>query len=189
MWPSSEPMESADVISSSAVRAKSTAASRTSSATGAVWSSTVWISGPVSADSVMSSGSGIQFFCNFPQHGCNLATVRALGIAAAAQVGANAIEELHEVFDDDRHVVGRLAVELGHARRGLDDSHGERLRAALAIGNTELQLGTGLDRGSRGQRRSVEKDLVAVIGCDEAEAFFLVVELDLAGGHLDLAVV
>jgi hypothetical protein len=33
----------------------------------------------------------------------------------------------------------------------------------------------------------VQEDFLAVIGADEAEALLLVVELDLAGGHVNLA--
>src|SRR5690606_15344104 len=60
----------------------------------------------------------------------------------------------------------------------------ERLRPALAVRDAELELHAALDGDARGNRRGMEEDLLAVIGADEAEALLVVIELDLAGGHV-----
>src|SRR5665647_220833 len=164
MWPTGSPIVSAGVISRSAARATSTAAS-----------------------SISSAGSSIELLGNLAQHGCDLVAVRAFRVPAAPQVGADAVEQPHQVLDDDRHVVGRLAAELGQAGRRLEHTHGQRLGTALAVGDAEFELRARLDRHAGGQGRSVQEDLLAVIGTDEAKTLLLVVELDLAGRHVDLA--
>src|SRR5690606_20484965 len=62
---------------------------------------------------VGSMGSGVEFIRYLAQHRGDLLAVRAARVAAATQVAADAVEQLHEVFDDDRHVVGGLAGALG----------------------------------------------------------------------------
>jgi hypothetical protein len=57
------------------------------------------------------------------------------------------------------------------------------LRAALALGDAELEPGARTYGRAGGKSGCVEEDLLAVIGADEAESLLLVVELDLAGGH------
>src|SRR5690606_36517993 len=87
-------------------------------------------------------------------------------------------------FDDDRHVVGRLAVGLGQARRRVEEAHRQRLRTAAPVGDAELDPRALAGRGGAvGQGGGVQEDVLAVIGRDEAEPLLVVVEPDLAGGH------
>src|SRR5690554_70777 len=160
--PAGSPMVAAGVMSSSATRANSKSAAEASEA----------------------ADSGIQLVRDLAQHGRNLPAVRGLRVATALQVAADAVEQLHQVFNDDRHVVGRLAAHLGEAGRGVENSCRQRLRTALAVSDSELQSGAGPHgRGSGWQGRGVQEDFLAVIGTDEAEALLFVVELNLAGRH------
>src|SRR5690606_26324628 len=52
------------------------------------------------------------------------------------------------------------------------------------VGDTELEFGARLDRDTGWQSGGVQEYFAAVIARDEAEALFLVVELDPAGRHL-----
>src|SRR5918994_6647737 len=67
-----------------------------------------------------SIGSGIELVGDLAQHSGDLLGMRTARVATAAQVTADVVQQLHEVFDDDRHVVGRLASSLGKARRGFE---------------------------------------------------------------------
>src|SRR5690554_8218813 len=67
------------------------------------------------------SDSGIQFFRDLAQHGRDLAAVARLWVTPALQVAADSVEQLHQIFDDDRHVVSRLATHLGEAWRCIED--------------------------------------------------------------------
>jgi hypothetical protein len=61
---------------------------------------------------------------------------------------------------------------------------GQRLLAALALGDAELHPLAGLERGEAGrERRGVDEDVAAVVLREEAEALLGVVPLDLAGRH------
>src|SRR3954471_15367184 len=156
-------------------------------------------SAPTSASAVISSraaratstvvltASRIQVVGDLAQNGGDLRAVRLVWIAAAAQSGADAVEQLDQVFDHDRHVVGRAPRELAQTRGGIEHPHRERLGALLAVGDAELEAAARAHDGARRKRRSVQEDLLAVVGRDEAEAFVFVVELDLAGGHGDLS--
>src|SRR6185312_9346145 len=164
--PAFAPTASAVVISSRAARARSKSASVAPVA--------------VSAFATL----GIQLICDLAEHRGNSSAVVALGVASALEVRADAVEKLHEVFDDHGHVIRWPAVQLGEARRSLEKSHRKRLRTTLAIGDAELELGAGLHRSDPGwQRRGVQEDLLAIIRTDEAEALLVVVKFDLAGGH------
>src|SRR5690554_136807 len=158
-------MVAAGVMSSSAARASSKSAADATE--------------PGSA-----SDSGIQFFRDLAQLGRDLAAVARLGVTPALQVAADAVEQLHPVFNDDRHVVSRLATHLGEARRCIEDARRQCLGTALAVSNSEFEPSAGPDRGGSGwQGRGVQEDLLAVIRTDEAEALLFVVELNLAGRH------
>jgi hypothetical protein len=76
-----------------------------------------------------------------------------------------------------------FAVALGEAHGSVEHPHRERLQAALAVGDAELEARAGLHDRSRGEGRGVQEDVLAVIGGDEAETLLVVVEPDLAGGH------
>ncbi|OEI67496.1 hypothetical protein Cus16_2937 [Curtobacterium sp. ER1/6] len=111
-------------------------------------------------------------------------TLAVLRVVTAAEVPADPVELLHEVLDDHRHVVRRAPGALRQRRLGLEQPHGERLRALLALHDAVLQARAGLDRGgSVRQRGRVQEHGFAVVAGDEPEALLLVVELDLAGGH------
>src|SRR4051794_14789362 len=124
-------MVASGVISASALSASGTAARSSSSATSSASTSASTsaeaspspptapsTSTPPSATSTSSSSpsSSIQVVRDLAQHGRDLRAVRLVGVLPAAQVGADAVEQLHEVFDDDRHVVRGFALQLHEAR-------------------------------------------------------------------------
>src|SRR4051812_10820212 len=109
-------MVASGVISASALSASGTAARSSSSATGSASASagtststsppaapSTWTPLSVPKTSSSSPSSGIQVVRDLAQHGRDLRAVRLVGVLPAAQVGADAVEQLHEVFDDDRH--------------------------------------------------------------------------------------
>src|SRR6478609_6518251 len=123
MWPSGSPMVSSGVISASALSASGAAARSTSSASTSTPASAS-ASAPSTSTSTPPSGtsmsrsspsSGIQVVRDLPQHRRDLRAVRLVGGLAAAQVSADAVEELDEVGDDDRHVGSRFALQLREA--------------------------------------------------------------------------
>src|SRR6187431_2744960 len=125
--------------------------------------------------------SGVEVIRDLAQDRSDLLRVCAARVPPAAEVAADVVEELHEVFEDDRHVVGGLASTLGETDGSLEDADGEGLKAALAVGDAELEPGALFGcRSSGGQGRGVQEDVLAVITRDEAEALLLVVEPDLA---------
>src|SRR4051812_1836594 len=69
----------------------------------------------VSLRSVTSTASGIQIVGDLAQNRGDLAAVGLVGVATATKPGADAVEQLHQVLDDDRHVVGRATGQLAEA--------------------------------------------------------------------------
>jgi len=106
-----------------------------------------------------------------------------VGVATSTKVSTGAIEELQEVFHDDGHVFRAFTPQTGSG--SIEDSHAERLSAALTFGDTEFHTRSRFDDVSGFQRRGVQKDFLTLIRVDEAEAFVMVIKLDLAGGHVD----
>ena len=82
-------------------------------------------------------------------------------------------------------VVRRPPVALAERRRRVEHAYTERLSTLLAVGDAELEPAARLDRGPGRKRRRVQEHLGAIVGRDEPEALVFVVELDLAGGHVD----
>src|SRR3954467_7061772 len=86
-------------------------------------------SAPTSASAVISSRaaratstvvltvSRIQVVGGLAQNACDLRPLRLVRVAAAAQSGTDAVEQLDQVFDHDRHVVGGSPRQLAEARR------------------------------------------------------------------------
>ena len=106
-------------------------------------------------------------------------------VVAALEARPDAVEKADEVFDDDRHVISRLAVEFDDSG-GLKNANAHCLWATLAISNRKLDACARANRDAVGQSGCVKKHFVAFIGCNEAEAFVVIVKLDLAGGHEEL---
>src|SRR5690606_25030587 len=104
-------------------------------------------------------------------------------IAPTAQVTADPIEELHQILDDDGHVISGLTLRLCQRDWSLENPDRKRLQTAFTVGDAELYAGTCLHCGVCGQGGCVQKDILTVIAGDEAESLFVVVEPDLAGGH------
>src|SRR6195952_2597740 len=77
------PMLASGVISSSPARARSTMGEASSGST----------------------SSGVQVVGDLAEHRGDLRPVGLVGVAAATQRRTDAVEQLHEVFDHDRHVV------------------------------------------------------------------------------------
>src|ERR1700704_531214 len=119
------PTVAAGVTSSRAALARSTASRSAASAA-------IPASGEIGA-----SSSGIQVVRNTAEHSRDLGAVRLIGVLASLEVRSDAVEELHEVLDDDRHVVGRLATHLHEAGWRIQYAHRQRLRTALAVGDAE----------------------------------------------------
>src|SRR5690606_33831276 len=99
------------------------------------------------------------------------------------------VEELHDVLDDDDHLVGRLAVAGlaagGDARGRVDEVDGHRLGATAPLDDGELDALAVLEsRHTLRQRARGHKDVAALVAADEAEPLVGVEELDLAGGHV-----
>ena len=106
-----------------------------------------------------------------------------IGVASSTKVTAGAIEEFQEVLHDDRHVLSALTAQ---TRSGsIENSHTQCLSAALTFRDTEFHPRSRFDDVSWFQRRGVQKDFFTLIRMDEAEAFVVVIKLDLAGGHVD----
>src|SRR5690554_4334717 len=73
----------------------------------AVLAASVSAAEPAAADE-----SDIQFVRYLAQHRGDLAAVAGFWVTATAQVPANSIHELHQVFDNDRHVIRWLTAHL-----------------------------------------------------------------------------
>src|SRR5450631_913713 len=136
----------------------------------------------------LSSALLVEIVGDDAQHSGHVVAGRLFGIAIAAQSVRNAVEQLDEVFDDDDHFVGLLALRrrdcLHDGRRGVEDADRQRLLAPLALGHTELDPAARLQRfEARRQGRRVHEDVTAVVAGNKAEALFGVVPLDLAGRH------
>src|SRR5690606_23462996 len=129
-----------------------------------------------------SAESGIEVISDLTKDRGDLLAVRATGVAPVTQVAADGVEELHEILDDDGHVIGLHAVALREAHGRVEHPHGERLKTLATVGDAELEAGARLERlGAGRKRRGVQEDVLAVICRDEAEPLLVVVEPDLAG--------
>ena len=114
--------------------------------------------------------------------------MRGVGVPAVAVGLADAVEQPDQVLDDRDHLLGLLAPGRGlvaRDRRGrVEDADLQRLVAAPALGDAELDAGAGLERGhALGQRVGAHVDVGAVLLRQEAESLLRVVPLHLASGH------
>ena len=100
----------------------------------------------------------------------------------ALEVRADSVEQLDEVFNDDRHVVCGLTRKLCN-RRNINDAHRHCLGSALAVGNAELYAAALTNLGALGQSGDVQEYFLTLVRGDEAESLVFIVKLDLAGWH------
>ncbi len=167
-------------MSSATSRARSIASARTASATRTSASGR-----GVTASSRRSS---LEVGRDGAQHRGNLAGLARRRVATAAQRSADAVEQLDQVLDDDGHLLGILALRLcngaRHRRQWVEHAQRQRLLAATALGDPELDPGAGLEgRYTSRQRGLVNEDVAALVLGEEAEALLRVVPLHLAAGH------
>ena len=139
-------------------------------------------------DAAGRGGSGVELVGEGAQHLRRAACGRALGVPAAPVGLLDALEHLDEVLDDRHHRLRLLALGVALVARdrggGVDDAHLQRLVAAATLGDAELDLRAGLERGrALGQRVGVDVDVRAVLLRQEAEALLRVVPLHLATRH------
>src|SRR5262245_59177437 len=116
------PTAPGSAMPSRAPRARSTAASRTLSFFGAA---------------VTGIRSALQLVREAVQGAPDGGALLAVGAVALAQAVAQAVEQLHDVLDDDDELLGRLAVALaavgGDRLDGVEELDGQRLGTLAAL--------------------------------------------------------
>src|SRR6478752_10714960 len=166
------PMVPGSATSSRTLRARSDAASSTASVLGVV--------------TVISSL--LQLVREAAQGARDVRGELAVGAASGAVALADAVEQLHDVLEDDDQLLGRLA-----GLRGLVGGDGldrvehrdrQRLGTLAALDDAELDTHALLQgRDALGERVRVQEDVRAGVLGDESEALVRVVEPDLASRH------
>src|SRR6478735_133925 len=170
--PRCAPMVAGSATSSRTLRARSDAASSTASVLGAV--------------TVISSL--LQLVREATQGASDVGGELAVGTASGAVAVADAVEELHDVLDDDgellRRPAGLCGLVGGDGLDRVEHRDRQRLGTLAALDDAELDTHALLQgRDARGERVRVQEDVRARVLGDESEALVRVVEPDLASRH------
>ena len=167
--PRCSPTVPGSAIEAAASRASSTAARRVASSLGAGTQDSSWSARPRSTLASLSP--------------CALSGRRPR--RSELETSSSSLM-MSSTIDDE--LLGRLAALLalagGHARGRLEERDRQRLRAAAALDDAELDARAALERGDTlGQGVGVQEHVTALVVGEEAEALLRVVPLDLACRH------